>query len=120
MDRLELEQVTARILEALADLRPFLEADGGDISLEEVTPDGIARVRLHGACTNCAMSPMTMKAGVEEAIKLTTTCFHPLCHLCLCKTLNLHFLFNLPCKDAFYCKSCYFFMDAVFNKKNFK
>jgi Fe-S cluster biogenesis protein NfuA len=69
MDRLELEQVTARILEALADLRPFLEADGGDISLEEVTTDGIARVRLHGACTNCAMSPMTMKAGVEEAIK---------------------------------------------------
>jgi Fe-S cluster biogenesis protein NfuA len=69
MDRLELEQVTARILEALADLRPFLEADGGDISLEEVTADGIARVRLHGACTNCAMSPMTMKAGVEEAIK---------------------------------------------------
>jgi Fe-S cluster biogenesis protein NfuA len=69
MDRIELEQVTARILEALADLRPFLEADGGDISLEEVTADGIARVRLHGACTNCAMSPMTMKAGVEEAIK---------------------------------------------------
>ena len=69
MDRLELEQVTARILEALADLRPFLEADGGDISLEEVTPVGIARVPLHGGCTNCAMSPMTMKAGVEEAIK---------------------------------------------------
>ena len=69
MEHLELEQVTARILEALADLRPFLEADGGDISLEEVTPEGIARVRLHGACTNCAMSPMTMKAGVEEAIK---------------------------------------------------
>ena len=69
MNAHELEQTTARILEALTDLRPFLEADGGDISLEEVTPDGIARVRLHGACTNCAMSPMTMKAGVEEAIK---------------------------------------------------
>jgi Fe-S cluster biogenesis protein NfuA len=69
MDRHELERVTARIREALDDLRPFLNADGGDISLEEVTADGIARVRLHGACTNCAMSPMTMKAGVEEAIK---------------------------------------------------
>lgn len=69
MDRRELLHTTERIESALADLRPFLEADGGDITLEEVTTDGIARVRLHGACTNCAMSPMTMKAGVEEAIK---------------------------------------------------
>jgi Fe-S cluster biogenesis protein NfuA len=58
-----------RIREALAELRPFLEADGGDITLEEVTPEGVARVRLHGACCGCAMVPMTMKAGVEEAIK---------------------------------------------------
>ncbi len=69
MDRRELIHTTERIESALADLRPFLEADGGDITLEEVTADGIARVRLHGACTNCAMSHMTMKAGVEEAIK---------------------------------------------------
>lgn len=69
MNATELEQCEQRIREALNELRPFLEADGGDISLEEVTTDGIARVRLHGACTNCAMSPMTMKAGVEEAIK---------------------------------------------------
>jgi Fe-S cluster biogenesis protein NfuA len=69
MNVTELELCEQRIREALNELRPFLEADGGDISLEEVTPDGIARVRLHGACTNCAMSPMTMKAGVEEAIK---------------------------------------------------
>ncbi|HNR54441.1 MAG TPA: NifU family protein [Flavobacteriales bacterium] len=65
-DRPYLEQ---RIREALADLRPFLEADGGDITLEEVTADLVAKVRLHGACSNCSMSPMTMKAGVEEAIK---------------------------------------------------
>ncbi len=63
------QETIARIESALADLRPFLEADGGNITLEEVTGDGIARVRLHGACTNCAMSTMTMKAGVEEAIK---------------------------------------------------
>ncbi|MGV3638077.1 MAG: NifU family protein [Flavobacteriales bacterium] len=69
MTTTELERCTERIREALTELRPFLEADGGDISLEEVTADGIARVRLHGACTSCAMSPMTMKAGVEEAIK---------------------------------------------------
>jgi Fe-S cluster biogenesis protein NfuA len=58
-----------RIQEALDDLRPFLKADGGDISLEEFTEDGIVRVRLHGACRHCSMSAMTMKAGVEEAIK---------------------------------------------------
>ncbi|HPF91891.1 MAG TPA: NifU family protein [Flavobacteriales bacterium] len=65
-DRQYLEQ---RIREALSDLRPFLEADGGDITLEEVTTDLVAKVRLHGACSSCSMSPMTMKAGVEEAIK---------------------------------------------------
>lgn len=69
MDRAELETVEARIREALTELRPFLEADGGDITLDEVTADGVARVRLHGNCLGCAMVPMTMKAGVEEAIK---------------------------------------------------
>ena len=65
-DRQYLEQ---RIREALSDLRPFLEADGGDITLEEVTPEGVARVRLHGACRTCTMSAMTLKAGVEDAIR---------------------------------------------------
>lgn len=69
MDAIELQHCEQRIREALSDLRPFLEADGGDITLEEVTTDGIARVRLHGACSSCSMSHMTMKAGVEEAIK---------------------------------------------------
>ncbi len=59
----------ARIREALDDLRPFLLADGGDITFEELTEDGVVKVRLHGACRSCSMSPMTMKAGVEEAIK---------------------------------------------------
>lgn len=65
----DITQVSARINTALDELRPFLEADGGDISLEEVTPEGVARVKLHGACCGCAMVPMTMKAGVEEAIR---------------------------------------------------
>ena len=63
------DKITQRVERALADLRPFLEADGGDISLDEITAEGIVRVKLHGACCGCAMSPMTMKAGVEEAIK---------------------------------------------------
>jgi len=69
MPRREHEAIEERIREALTELRPFLEADGGDITLEEVTAEGIARVRLHGACRSCSMIPMTMKAGVEEAIK---------------------------------------------------
>lgn len=69
LTRDDITHVEQRIKSALAELRPFLEADGGDITLEEVTLDGVARVRLHGACSGCAMVPMTMKAGVEEAIK---------------------------------------------------
>lgn len=69
MDHHEQELNEKRIQEALDDIRPFLEADGGNITLEEFTPEGVVRVRLHGACRNCSMSTMTMKAGVEEAIK---------------------------------------------------
>ncbi len=58
-----------RIEQALADIRPFLEKDGGDITFEALTDEMIVRVRLHGACSSCSMSPMTMKTGVEEAIK---------------------------------------------------
>jgi len=54
---------------SLNTIRPYLEADGGDITLVEVTADLTARVELHGACSSCAMSIMTMKAGVEGAIK---------------------------------------------------
>ena len=69
LSREQRDAIGQRAQQALNDLRPFLEADGGDITLEEITADGVARVKLHGACCGCAMSPMTMKAGVEEAIK---------------------------------------------------
>lgn len=64
-----LAAVKERGNQALTEIRPFLQADGGDISLEEVNQDGVVRVRLHGACSTCSMVAMTMKAGVEEAIK---------------------------------------------------
>ena len=69
MDAKELSRCEERVLQALDELRPFLEADGGDITLEELTPEGVVRVRLHGACSSCSMVPMTMKAGVEESIR---------------------------------------------------
>ena len=65
----ELERLTKRVNDALTELRPFLEADGGNITLDSISEKGVVRVRLHGACSNCSMSAMTMKAGVEEAIK---------------------------------------------------
>jgi len=72
LDRYQIESSEVCVREALDEIRPFLEADGGNITLEEVTQDGIAMVRLHGACCNCSMSAMTLKAGVEEAIKKST------------------------------------------------
>jgi Fe-S cluster biogenesis protein NfuA len=54
---------------ALQQMRPFLEADGGNIELVGVTDDYVAQVKLLGACSNCSMSIMTLKAGIEEAVK---------------------------------------------------
>jgi Fe-S cluster biogenesis protein NfuA len=57
-----------KILDALEKIRPYLKADGGDVELVNVTPDGIVEVRLTGACSSCPMSQMTLRAGVERAI----------------------------------------------------
>ena len=58
-----------RIEDALNTIRPYLEADGGNVELLEITEDNVVRVELHGACKTCSMSAMTMKAGIEETIK---------------------------------------------------
>ena len=54
---------------ALDEIRPYLEADEGDIRLIEVTDDMVVKVKLLGACSDCNVSMMTMKSGVEQAIK---------------------------------------------------
>ena len=54
---------------ALNSIRPFLQRDGGDVELVEVTRENVVRVRLLGACETCAMSSMTLRAGIEEAVK---------------------------------------------------
>jgi Fe-S cluster biogenesis protein NfuA len=56
------------VLKALDSIRPFLQADSGDIELVEVTTDGIVKVRLTGACDICPMSQMTLRAGIERAL----------------------------------------------------
>ncbi len=58
-----------RIEDALNSIRPYLEADGGNVELLEITVDNVVRVELQGACKTCGMSAMTMKAGIEETIK---------------------------------------------------
>lgn len=64
-----MQLIEQKVLQALSQIRPFLEKDGGDISLIEITTDMVVRVKLHGACETCSMSVMTLKAGVEENIK---------------------------------------------------
>ncbi|WP_134088951.1 NifU family protein [Olivibacter sp. XZL3] len=58
-----------RVEEALNTLRPYLEADGGNVTIEEITPDNVVRLRLLGSCASCSMSIMTFKAGLEQAIQ---------------------------------------------------
>lgn len=62
-------EISRKVLEALDQLRPFLHADGGDMELVEVRDDATVVVRLMGACSDCSMSMMTLKAGLEEAVK---------------------------------------------------
>ncbi len=61
--------MTAKVAAALKKVRPFLQADGGDVKLVEVTKDGIVRVKLLFACAGCPMATMTFKNGIERVIK---------------------------------------------------
>jgi len=54
---------------ALDTIRPYLLTDGGDVSVVEITADNVVKLKLLGACGSCPMSIMTLKAGLEEAIK---------------------------------------------------
>jgi Fe-S cluster biogenesis protein NfuA len=58
-----------RVKAVLEEIRPMLQADGGDVELVEVTEDGRVKVRLTGACGTCPMSTMTMKMGIEKMLK---------------------------------------------------
>ena len=54
---------------SLDKIRPYLETDGGNVKVLEITDDMVLKLELMGACSSCTMSAMTMKAGIEEAIK---------------------------------------------------
>ncbi len=69
MDEKEKTRIVDKINQVLDKLRPYLETDGGSITLEEVTDDLIVKVKLHGACEGCPFSYQTLKAGVEQALR---------------------------------------------------
>jgi Fe-S cluster biogenesis protein NfuA len=58
-----------KVESALDNIRPYLEADGGNVRIIEITEDMVVKLELLGACGSCPMSAMTLKAGVEESIK---------------------------------------------------
>jgi Fe-S cluster biogenesis protein NfuA len=58
-----------RVEQALAKVRPALQADGGDVELVDVGEDGTVKVRLKGACGGCPMSQLTLKMGIERILK---------------------------------------------------
>ncbi len=64
------ESTILKINMAIEQLRPFLNADGGDMEFVELTDEAVVKVRLLGSCSDCSMSHMTMRAGLEEALKI--------------------------------------------------
>lgn len=60
--------VFSKVSATLEKIRPYLQADGGDIELVEVTDDMVVKVRLTGACDGCPYSMQTLKGGVEQAL----------------------------------------------------
>jgi len=62
------DSMRKQVENVLQTIRPYLKADGGDVELVRVTPEGIVEVKLIGACSDCPMSQMTLRAGVERAL----------------------------------------------------
>lgn len=65
----DLQAVTLRVAKVLALLRPAIQRDGGDVELVEVTPAGLVRIRLLGACVGCPSAAMTLKFGIEQNLR---------------------------------------------------
>ncbi len=61
-------ELTEKVRQSLDKIRHFLQADGGDVELQQVTDDGIVEVRLLGSCVTCPLSRMTLRAGIERAV----------------------------------------------------
>ena len=63
------EELTMNVEKALDEIRPFLQSDGGDISLLSIEDNKLVKVQLQGACVGCSVNQMTLRSGVEMTIK---------------------------------------------------
>ena len=63
------QELRDNVEKALEEIRPFLQSDGGDISLLSIEDDKLVKVQLQGACVGCSVNQMTLKSGVEMTIK---------------------------------------------------
>lgn len=63
------EELRTNVEKALEEIRPFLQSDGGDISLVSIDNENSVKVKLEGACVGCTVNQMTLKSGVEMTIK---------------------------------------------------
>ncbi len=61
--------IKERVQEALDQIRPAIQMDGGDVELVDVTEDNVVQLRLMGACHGCPMSMLTLQAGIERIVK---------------------------------------------------
>jgi Fe-S cluster biogenesis protein NfuA len=63
------QELETKVKNVLDQIRPYLQADGGDVEFIEMTEDKVVNVRLLGMCGNCPHSQMTLKSGIEAAVK---------------------------------------------------
>ena len=69
MTAAEKNEIMTKVNSAIETIRPYLIADGGDVTLVDITDDLVVKVRLTGACDGCPFSLMTLKAGIEQAVR---------------------------------------------------
>lgn len=69
LNLINMETLYNKVQQALDSIRPYLEADGGNVEVVEITADQVLKIELKGACKTCNMSHMTMKSGIEETIR---------------------------------------------------
>jgi len=69
MDNPEKKELIRKVISAIDSVKPYLQADGGDVTFIEITDDMTVKVKLTGACHSCPFSLMTLKAGIEQTVK---------------------------------------------------